>query len=573
MKLLRRWLTPPVFADEEQTRVARLLHWVLLSLLVATLFDTGILFALAPEILPSFWLNGVFFVILLLSFGIMRLGMVRTAGLLVSLTFWLLLVLYLLESGGVTSPSFGYFAVVIIFCAVLLGLPGALAIGALSIGVGVLLYIAGNNGWLTSIEPAPTPGRLLATNTTLFAILTLLMSISGRSVSNALNRARTDEQSLAERNQQLQAEIVRREQAQREQARLAAILEATSDFVSIANVSGKVLYGNQAARRLFGISENALAETTIADYHPAQITELIFNEAIPAAIRDGTWSGETILLTRDGHEIPVSQVIIAHRDADGAVEYTSTILRDISDRKQAEQQRLELALQEQRMASFKDFLAMISHDLKTPMSVIQTSLYLLERLDDPQRRKEKIENIQWQMTLLQKYIEDLLVLTRLNRVPELNFAPLDVNALLNEVQSRFLPAAEEKKISLNMLLSAALPRIPADKQELYHALANLIENAIYYTPAGGSVTVSTGSDETGVLIEVADTGIGIDPKELVHIFERFYRSEQAQQMHSGGTGLGLAIVKRIVEVHNGRIEIKSTPGTGTTFSIWLPLSP
>lgn len=574
LTLLVRWLTPPVFPDEEQTRLANLLHWILLALLVVNVFDMAILLIFAPETLPTFWINGVFLAFTLISFWMMRSGKVRGGGFVVCMTFWALLVGYLAVSGGVTSPAFGLFAVIIIVSAVLLGVRGALGFGLLCIGSAAVLYWFGNNGWLTSIEQAPTPERLFATQITIFFILMLLMAISGRSVWAALTRARTGERTLAERNRQLQGEIAQRQRVQQEQARLVAILETTSDLVGIADTQTKLLYLNHAGRRLVGMADDAdVTATVVANYHPAPSAELILNEAIPTAIRDGTWSGETVLLTRGGGEIPVSQVIIAHRGVDGNVEYLSTIMRDISERKQAEQQRLKLALEQEQHAAFKEFLGTISHDLKTPMTIINTSLDLLKRLDDPQRRDEKIRNIQGEITLLQKYIEDLMLLTRLDRVPDLTFDALDLNALLSEVQMHVTPAAEEKGIDLHFSLDVQLPPILADQRDIYRAMTNLIENAIHYTTAGGSVSVTTRSDEADVIVDVADTGIGIDPTEVAHVFERFYRSKHAQQMRSGGTGLGLAIIKRIVEVHAGKIEVESTLGVGTTFRVRLPLAP
>ncbi len=113
----------------------------------------------------------------------------------------------------------------------------------------------------------------------------------------------------------------------------------------------------------------------------------------------------------------------------------------------------------------------------------------------------------------------------------------------------------------------------AGEQELYQALNNLIENAVHYTPPEGSITIQTGVQGKGVFIRVADTGIGIPADDLPRIFQRFYRSEAAQKMRYGGTGLGLVIVRRIVDIHCGKIDVESLPGQGTTFRLWLPLTP
>ena len=573
MEHLRKLLTPPVFPDEEQTRIARLLHWLLLAGAIALIFDAAILAIFAPETLPTFWINGLLLAVILLSYWVMRRGLVRTASLVLCLSAWITITYYLAISGGVTSPAFGFLTTIIIAGAVLLGAGGAGVFGLLSIVTAIGLLWAGNSGWLTLMETPPTPSRLFATQTAIFLTLAILMGISGRNVQDALMRARRGERDLAERNRQLRQEITERERAQQEQARLAAILEATSDLVGFSDKHGKILYLNQAGRRLAAINpDDDISQTGIADYHPPEIAQLILNEAVPHALRDGIWSGETILLSREGREIPVSQVIIVHRSADGIVEYLSTIMRDISEHKRAEHNRLELAVQKERLESFKEFLATISHDLKTPMSVINTSLYLLERLDNPKQRKEKIANIEQQMILLEHYIQDLLTLTRLDRAPELTFITLDLNRLLRQVQSRCALLAESRQVSMQLELDATIPPVLAEEQELYRALVNLVENALQYTPGGGSVVVKTYPSEDGVITAVSDTGVGIAREELPNIFERFYRSEGARQLRSGGTGLGLAIVKRIVDIHKGNIEVESTLGAGTTFRVWLPAS-
>jgi two-component system phosphate regulon sensor histidine kinase PhoR len=99
---------------------------------------------------------------------------------------------------------------------------------------------------------------------------------------------------------------------------------------------------------------------------------------------------------------------------------------------------------------------------------------------------------------------------------------------------------------------------------------NLLENALHYTPAGGQITLQTIAQPNEVAVEVGDTGIGIEPGDLPHIFDHFYRADKARANHHGGTGLGLAIVKKIIDRHQGRIEIESIPGQGSSFRIWLP---
>src|SRR4051812_19607521 len=114
LESLCEWFSPPIFSDEEQTRLAGLLHWMLLALIAANLFDMLVLVIFAPETLPTFWLNGAFLAVTLICFWMMRSGWVHGGGFLLCLTFWVLLVTYVAESGGVSSPAFGLFAIVII---------------------------------------------------------------------------------------------------------------------------------------------------------------------------------------------------------------------------------------------------------------------------------------------------------------------------------------------------------------------------------------------------------------------------------------------------------------------------
>ena len=116
-----------------------------------------------------------------------------------------------------------------------------------------------------------------------------------------------------------------------------------------------------------------------------------------------------------------------------------------------------------------------------------------------------------------------------------------------------------------------MPTVPGDEDELYRAMINLVENAFNYTPEGGMVAIDTFTHEQHAVAKVSDTGIGISEAELPHIFDRFYRSEQAKADVKSGSGLGLAIVKRVIDLHHGTIEVKSVPGKGTTFAVRLPV--
>jgi two-component system, sporulation sensor kinase E len=255
-------------------------------------------------------------------------------------------------------------------------------------------------------------------------------------------------------------------------------------------------------------------------------------------------------------------------DFNGRPHFVST-LADITERKQVEQHSLELALANERLELFREFMTNITHDLKTPLSVINTSVELMERIKDADRQKEKIAAIKEQTARLDKYIQDMLTISRLDHAPDLTLRAVDLNRMMMDSRDRLQSTADKKNINMHLELEPQTPNILADEGELDRMLLNLVENALNYTPEGGSIWIRTRIDHDSVVAEIADTGIGIGEKDLPRIFDRFYRADTARS--TKGTGLGLAIVKRIVEMHGGTIEVQSKPDEGTIFTIRLPL--
>lgn len=570
--MVSKILTAPDFpGDDEKSRVAQLLHWIVLAAIFLNCLNMALLAIYAPETIPTFWINGILLAATFGAFWMMRRGMIHAASYAICIFLWGSLAFYIGTSGGVTSPAFSFLSLPIIVAAVLLGGRGVLIFGILSIASAFGLYYAYEIGWMVSWEEPPTPARMLSSQVSIFASLAVMMAIGDHSIRDALARARKNERMLCERNQQLQTQIELREKAQCDHSRLLTMLENTSDLVALGTLEGRTLYLNRAGHRLMGWPDDLdLSTLEVSDYHPPEIVNLLIQEAIPTAMKGGIWSGETILKQPDGTFKPVSQVIMAHNGTDGKPEYLSTTLRDLSMHKQAEQQRLELAVQRERHQAFKEFMGNISHDLKTPLAIINTSLYVMEHHQDPDRRKEKMHIIGQQMTVLEKYIQDILTLSRLDAMPEPDRRSIDMSHLLDEVYKRLAPLAQAKRIALQTEPDAFPRPIHGDQMLIYRMLTNLLENAIHYTPDEGAVTVKAAQMQDGVSITVEDNGIGIRSEDLPHIFERYYRSRETRESHSAGTGLGLAIVKRVVDIHGGTIALQSQPNEGTRVSVWLP---
>jgi PAS domain S-box-containing protein len=308
--------------------------------------------------------------------------------------------------------------------------------------------------------------------------------------------------------------------------------------------------------------------------HPAD--RPLFDKTLHDMLANGgDYEHELRLIARSGEVRHLRIRYHAAADpASGRVYRIYGATEDITARKQAQLNALEAMLQTERVRLLSEFIRDISHDVRTPLTAIHTSLYLLRRLDDdPERRDQHYDRIEQQAARLQELLEAMLTLARLDQDEGFEFRTVDVNAAVTDVSSRMGPLVEARHLTLTHELHPDLPLIQADKDELQRALLNLLGNAVRFTPEAGAVTVRTAARADHVLIEVQDTGVGIAPADQERIFERFYRAEPSRSSKTGGAGLGLAITRKIVERHGGTIELDSEPGVGSTFRVLLPLTP
>lgn len=225
----------------------------------------------------------------------------------------------------------------------------------------------------------------------------------------------------------------------------------------------------------------------------------------------------------------------------------------------------------ERAASVRrDFVANASHELKTPVSAIIASSEALqlavERGDDSSLRFAR--QIERSARQLDRLVADLLDLSRLERDdPELD--PLSLDHLVQEELERVRPVAEERGIGLSLELVPV--QVAGSRRDVAIAIRNLLDNAIRYTPAGGSIGAELSAVNGDAVLRISDTGEGIPTRDLERVFERFYRVDNARARATGGTGLGLAIVKHVVESHGGTVSVESELGAGSTFTVHLPV--
>jgi len=234
------------------------------------------------------------------------------------------------------------------------------------------------------------------------------------------------------------------------------------------------------------------------------------------------------------------------------------------ERKHAELERLERIR--------KDFVINVTHELRTPLAAIQgyTETLLDGALEDPEHNVRFLAIIRQNAERLARLTADLITLSEVElNMRAFRFGRHHVGALLTEAVDSIRPMAARKRIAV--ALEPARAEVCCDAEAVYQVLANLLDNAVKYTPEGGAIAVSARPLESGqVEVSVRDTGIGIPAEDLPRLFERFYRVDKARSRELGGTGLGLAIVKHLVHAQGGEVRVRSEPGGGSAFSFTLP---
>ncbi len=218
------------------------------------------------------------------------------------------------------------------------------------------------------------------------------------------------------------------------------------------------------------------------------------------------------------------------------------------------------------------FISDVSHELRTPITNISLYIELLKSTP-PERHNRFLNVVKEQSELLTKLVEDILDLSRLtaSKSRPVVFNRADLNGLTEQVLTAYMPLAEASGVRLVFIPDPTLPAIYAEQNQIARMITNLVTNAIRYSPKG-EVQVITSCNHGGVSMTIQDTGIGINPQDIPHIFERFFRGGNVRQSEMHGTGLGLAIVKEIIDFHRGEIDVRSEPGKGSTFQVWLPVN-
>ena len=221
----------------------------------------------------------------------------------------------------------------------------------------------------------------------------------------------------------------------------------------------------------------------------------------------------------------------------------------------------------------RTFVADASHELKTPLTLIKLNAEMVVREPTSPRNRKVLEDQLSEIDRMNALVSDLLVLARLDADKlDVSRETFDLAKIIAETADRFIMRAAEEEILLDIEVPGELPAL-GDPRQTGQILAALLDNAVRFTPSGGLVTVVGSSDDSRVQASITDTGPGISPENLPHVFERFYRADTARRRSSGGTGLGLAIARDLAAIQGGEVVVKNAKNGGASFTLSLPASP
>lgn len=339
------------------------------------------------------------------------------------------------------------------------------------------------------------------------------------------------------------------------QTQLRELREKTDEFTQITgsmreglvllDEHGSILSINAAAQTLFSADAQCVGKDFLTVERSHEISA-----AIQAAAGDGH---SEVRAERAGR---VYQFDISRITSDGKLLGTVILAFDITEQEFAERNR-------------REFTANVSHELKTPLQGIIGSAELIENgMVRPDDLPRFVGHIHAEAARLVTLIDDIIRLSQLDEGDAMPTEPVDLLAVSQEAAENLHDAAAARDVTVSVTGQPSV--IPGVRRLLYEVVYNLCDNAIKYNRDGGRVDVTVAADAGGSSITVADTGIGIAPEHQSRVFERFYRVDKSHSKASGGTGLGLSIVKHAMQYHHGRIELESTPGTGTTIRVVFP---
>ncbi|MEJ5255424.1 MAG: ATP-binding protein [Acidimicrobiales bacterium] len=325
------------------------------------------------------------------------------------------------------------------------------------------------------------------------------------------------------------------------QSTLERALDAIPQGVVVVDETASLVFQNEVAAGYAGAR------------HADALVQAAVDELIAEAVRGEAGHRVLELFGPPRRTLVIDAIPLPSHRGIGAL----AVIEDVSERRRLESVR-------------RDFVANISHELKTPVGALGLLAETMLAEDDPEIRQRLAERIHAEAFRVGRTIEDLLELSRIESGELPHRAPVAVHLVLAEAVERIRPAAEQAGIRIEVEEPTGRLAVLGDRRQLVSAIYNLLDNAVKYSDRGSAVEVWASTDGVHVEIAVRDRGIGIPAADLERVFERFYRVDHARSRQTGGTGLGLAIVRHVVNNHDGSVHVESRLGEGSTFTLRLP---
>lgn len=352
-----------------------------------------------------------------------------------------------------------------------------------------------------------------------------------------------------------------------------AILQTAEALIIVLDRQGRIVRFNGACERLTGFREDEIKGQEFWDLvlPPDEVASVkTAFEQLTAGQFPNTH--ENHWQTKQGNKIWISWSNTVLLDSSGAVKYVIGTGLDTSGRRRAEKQALELAVEREKVRLLADFVRNISHDFRRPLALINTNLYLFQKDTQPEQKQHRLETIQAQSDYLTMLLEDLLTMAELDSIHTLELEPHDVSQVIAELRLLITDQAAQRQQHVQFQFPSSLPRIPLHRAYFTQALREILDNAFRYSHTGDTIYIRIEQQELWIVTEIRDTGTGIASKDLPHLFDHFYKANDARTSDQSGSGLGLSMAKRIIDLHRGKIEVQSQQQVGSNFRIYLPIS-
>lgn len=365
------------------------------------------------------------------------------------------------------------------------------------------------------------------------------------------------------------------------ETRYRSVVDNMVEGIVLQNVNGTIETYNAQAEAILGLTKSQLMgkspidpswraiyedETPIdADNHPVSIT-----------LRTGQRQTNVVMgIYKPDNRLTWILVNTEPLFASDSTEPYAVVASflDITDRKAAEEQVLRLAAEQERSEALQKFIRNISHDLRTPLSILDLNVQLLQRIHKDERSQQKLGVMHEQAERISQLLNAFIDVMQYEDGTTIEHKQaIEINSLIRSSRMVYQELADKKDQSLIVQQTCETLYVQGDGKRLQQAIDSLLQNAITYTPEQGTISISLSVQEENLVIAVQDNGIGISSEDLPHIFERFYRADHARSTLTGGSGLGLTLVQHIAKHHKGRVEVESEIGQGSTFRLVLPLA-